>query len=96
MIGIIVHLEIQDGKQAEFEAAATNLVAQVKANEPGVIIYDLCKKDGSETDYYFMEQYANEDALTAHGKTEYFLAAQPKLGACLACRPTLTRVTGVE
>ena len=96
MIGIIVHLEIQGGKQTEFESAAKDLVAQVKANEPGVTMYDLYKKDGSETEYYFLEQYANEEALTAHGKTDYFLAAQPKLGACLAGRPTMTRATGVE
>ncbi len=96
MIGIVVHLEIQDGKQADFEAAAKDLMAQVKANEPGCLIYQLYKKKGSGTDYYFMEQYTDQAALDAHGKTEYFLAAQPKLGACLAGAPTLTMMDSVE
>ncbi|MAK61776.1 MAG: antibiotic biosynthesis monooxygenase [Ponticaulis sp.] len=96
MIGIVVHLEIQDGKQADFEAVAKDLVAKVKANEPGTLMYDLFKKQGSETDYYFLEKYADADALAAHGQTDYFKAAQPGLGACLAGRPTLTRMDGVE
>ena len=96
MIGLVVQLQIQDGKQAEFEAVGKDLMAKVKANEPGVLIYDLCKKKGSETEYYFMEQYVDQAALDAHGKTEYFLAAQPKLGACLAGRPTMTVLDSVE
>ena len=96
MIGIVVHLEIQDGKQAEFESVAKDLMAKVKANEPGCLTYQLYKKKGSETDYYFMEQYTDQAALDAHGKTEYFQAAQPGLGACLAGRPTLTMLDSVE
>lgn len=96
MIGIFVHLSVQDGKQAEFEKVATELMSKVKANEPGCLTYQLYKKKGSETDYYFMEQYANQEALDAHGKTEYFQAAQPGLGACLAGRPTLTVMDAVE
>ena len=96
MIGIFVHLEIQDGKQAEFEAVAKDLMAKVKANEPGCLTYQLYKKKGSETDYYFMEQYTDQAALDAHGKTEYFKAAQPGLGACLAGRPTMTLMDSVD
>lgn len=96
MIGIFVHLSIADGKQAEFEKVATELMAKVKANEPGCLTYQLYKKKGSEIDYYFMEQYTDQAALDAHGKTEYFQAAQPALGACLAGRPTMTLMDSVE
>ena len=96
MIGIVAELEIRDGKQAEFEGVAKDLMAKVKANEPGCMTYQLYKKTGSETTYIFMEQYASAEALAAHGKTDYFKAAQPGLGACLAGAPSIQYYDIVE
>ncbi len=96
MIGIVAKLSIQDGKQGEFEQVAKDLMAKVKANEPGCLTYQLYKQKGSETDYIFMEQYASQEALDAHGKTEYFRAAGPKLGPCLAGAPNIQYFDIVE
>ena len=96
MIGVVATLEIQDGKQGEFEAAAKDLMAKVKANEPGCLTYQLYKAKGSETTYIFMEQYASAEALKAHGQTEYFKAAQPSLGAVLAGAPKVDLFDIVE
>ena len=95
MIGVIAHLTVQDGKQTDFEAAVADLVAEVRANENGCVQYDLFRKQGSETEYYFMEKYEDAEALGAHGASMHFLAAQPALGACLAGRPTITRLDQV-
>ena len=43
-----------------------------------------------------MEQYASADALKAHGQTEYFKAAGPKLGAVLAGAPDIQYYDIVE
>ena len=96
MIGVVAKLEIQDGKQSEFESVAKDLMAKVKANEPGCLTYQLYKQKGSDTTYIFMEQYSSQDALAAHGKTEYFKAAQPGLGACLAGAPDIKMYDIVE
>ncbi|MEL6245088.1 MAG: putative quinol monooxygenase [Pseudomonadota bacterium] len=96
MIGVVAKLSIQDGKQAEFETVAKDLMAKVKANEPGCTTYQLYKAKGSDTDYIFMEQYASADALKAHGQTDYFKAAQPGLGACLAGAPSIEMYDIVE
>ena len=96
MIGISAHLPIKEGKQADFEAMAKDLMEKVRANEPGCLMYTLYKQQGSETEYYFMEQYTDADALAAHGKTDYFRAAQPVFGECLAGRPTITRMDEVS
>jgi len=96
MIGVVAKLTIQDGKQAEFETVAKDLMAKVKANEPGCLTYQLYKLKDSDNEYIFMEQYASHDALTAHGKTEYFKAAGPGLGACLAGAPTIEYYDIVE
>lgn len=96
MIGVVAKLSVQDGKQADFEAVAKDLMAKVKANEPGCLTYQLYKAKGSETDYIFMEQYASADDLKAHGQTEYFKAAGPGLGACLAGAPSIEYYDIVE
>ena len=96
MIGVVAKLTIADGKQADFEQVAKDLMAKVKANEPGCLTYQLYKTKGSDNEYIFMEQYASQDALDAHGKTEYFQAAMPGLGACLAGAPDIAYYDIVE
>lgn len=87
MIGVIAKLTVANGKEAEFEAAASDLAAKVNANEDGCTLYELFKSKSEPGVYVFMEKYADKAALEAHGKTDYFLAAQPGLGACLAATP---------
>ena len=89
MIGVVAKLKIADGKEAEFEAIAKDLMAQVKANEPGCLTYQLYKSNKDANTYIFMEQYSSQDALKAHGQTEYFKAAGPKMGPCLAGAPEI-------
>lgn len=96
MIGVVAKLKIQDGKQDDFEAAGKDLMAKVKANEPGCLTYQLYKSDADDSEYIFMEQYASQDALDAHGKTTYFAAAMPLLGACLAGAPDIQTFKIVE
>ncbi|MEM9939593.1 MAG: putative quinol monooxygenase [Pseudomonadota bacterium] len=96
MIGVVAKLEVQDGKQAEFEAVVQDLMAKVKANEPGCLTYQLYKEKGSETTYVIMEQYASAEALAAHGKSEHFVAAGPKIGPCLAGAPGIQYLDIVE
>ncbi|MEP3891122.1 MAG: putative quinol monooxygenase [Hellea sp.] len=87
MIGVTAKLTIAPGKEAEFEEAAKALVSQVNANEAGCLMYELYKSPKDASIYIFLEKYADQAALDAHGKTDYFLAAQAPLGACLAGAP---------
>lgn len=96
MIGVVATLKIAEGKEAEFEQVAKDLMAKVKANEPGTLTYQLYKSKKDANTYIFMEQYANEEALKAHGQTEYFKAAGPKLGPCLAGAPEVQYFDIVE
>lgn len=94
MIGVIAKLSVRPGMEAEFETHATALVEKVNANEPDCTLYELfkAKEDGV---YVFMEKYNTKEALAAHGQTDYFLAAQPTLGACLAGAPDIQRYQAV-
>ena len=87
MIGVVAKLKIAEGKEAEFEAVATDLMAQVKANEPGCLTYQLYKSKKDANTYIFMEQYSSQEALVAHGQTDYFKAAGAKLAPCMGGAP---------
>ena len=94
-IGVIATLKIQPGKEAEFEAFATELAKQVRANEPGNLAYQLTKSRTEPGTYKVLEVYKDQDALTHHGGTDYFKAAGPKLGGVLAGRPEIEYLDGV-
>lgn len=92
MTWLVVTLKVQDGKQTEFETAIGDLIAKVRANEPGCLTYTLTKSKVDPTEYVMIEHYATQEAREAHGKTDYFRAAGPKIGACLAGRPQLVEL----
>ncbi|MEM1086245.1 MAG: putative quinol monooxygenase [Pseudomonadota bacterium] len=96
MIGVVAKLKIAAGKEAEFEDVAKDLMAKVKANEPGTTTYQLYKSKTDTDTYIFMEEYASDDALKAHGKTDYFAAAGAKLGPLLAGAPDIQYFDIVE
>ena len=94
-IGVIATLKIQEGKTEEFEAFFGDLAKQVRANEPGNLAYQLTRSRTEPTTYKVLEVYADQDALTHHGGTDYFKAAAPKFGAVLAGRPDVEYLDGV-
>jgi quinol monooxygenase YgiN len=95
MIGIIATLKVQDGKNAEFEGVFTDLAKQVRANEPGNLVYQLTKSRSDPNTYKVLELYKDQDSLTHHGGTDYFRAAGPKMGPCLAGRPDIEYLDAV-
>jgi quinol monooxygenase YgiN len=95
-IGVIATLKIQDGKAEEFEAFATELARQVRANEPGNLAYQLTKSRTEPNTYKFLEIYQDDAALAHHGGTDYFRAAGPKFAAVLAGRPEIERLDGLD
>ncbi len=95
MIGIIATLTIQPGKESEFEAVFTDLAAKVRANEPGNVLYQLTRSREQANVYKVLELYTDQDALTAHGKTDHYRAAGPKLGGVLGGAPTIEYLDSV-
>ena len=96
MIGVVVTLKVADGKHEDFQQAAKDLMAKTKANEPGTLFYQLFQSKTDPATYYFLEHYASEEALKSHGESQHYLAAAPKLGACLAGAPDLQYLNMIE
>ena len=95
-IGVVATLPVQEGKNEEFETVFLELAAQVTANEPGCMFYTLNRSKSDPQVYKVLESYTDEDALKAHGQTEYFKAANVKLGPLLAGRPDIEYLDGVS
>ena len=88
-VGIVATLKVQDGKGPELEAVFNDLCAAVRANEPGNKLYSVFKSRKEANTYVVMEIYDNDDAVKAHGASEHFRAAGPKLGGTLAGKPDI-------
>jgi quinol monooxygenase YgiN len=86
-VGVLATIKIQAGKNAEFEAVAREMMAAVRANEPGNKLYQFCKSKSDETTYVVMEIYADQAALDAHGKSDHFRSIGPKMGPYMGGRP---------
>jgi quinol monooxygenase YgiN len=88
-VGIVATLKVQEGKNAEFEEVFKGLMAAVRANERGNKLYSVFKSRKEANTYVVMEIYDNDDAVKAHGASEHFRAAGPKLGGTLAGKPDI-------
>jgi quinol monooxygenase YgiN len=95
MLGIVAKLTIKPGMEKEFEAVAGELVAKVRANEPGCKLYALHRSETPNV-YVFMERYADQAAIEAHRGSDYFKALGRKMGEYMEGRAEVTRLTEVE
>jgi quinol monooxygenase YgiN len=96
MIGVVAVLKVQVDKTADFEKVFLDLQNKVKANEPGCIVYQLTKSRAEAGVYKVLELYASEDALKAHGSSDYFKAAGAAMGPLMAGRPEIEYLDAVE
>ena len=97
-ITLVARLTAADGKADELRAALTEMVGNVKEKEAGkATAYSLHTSDAEPNVFMFYEQYSDEAAFEAHGKTEHMAAMGGKLrdGGLLAGRPSIERYTQI-
>jgi quinol monooxygenase YgiN len=99
VIAIVAKLTVKDGKADEFEAAAREMVKAVGTAEAGrALMYSLHRSKDDPNVFLFYEQYADDDAIAAHGKTEHMAAFGGKIRDLLGGRAEVSRyevVTGL-
>lgn len=88
-VGVVATIKIKEGTNEAFEAVAREMMAAVRANEPGNQLYQFCKSKTEPTTYVVMELYADQAALEAHGKSDHFRGIGPKMGPSMAGRPNV-------
>jgi quinol monooxygenase YgiN len=95
MLGLVATIKVKPGTGAQFEAVAKELVAEVRANEPGCKLYVLHRAEAEDT-YVFLERYVDAAAVEAHRETDYFKTLGRKMGEFMAGPPEIVRLTEIE
>lgn len=88
MIAVIARLTAKDGQGAALEKVLRALGEQVRAQEPGCKLYQLCKSQTPD-EVVVIERYADQAALDTHGNTPHFRAAFQELSGLLGKAPAI-------
>jgi quinol monooxygenase YgiN len=94
-VGVVATLTVAEGKNADFEAAFSELMAAVRANEPGNEFYAVFRCRDNPQQYRVLERYADQAALDAHSKSDHFRSSGPKLAPCMAAAPVIEYMDGI-
>lgn len=89
-LGIVAILNVQVGKEAEFEAGFKKMQEVVRAHEPGCLLYVLMRKQDDPLAYVVMERYADREALKSHGSSDAYKSASKLLAGCLSGAPEIS------
>ncbi len=95
MIETLVTLKINAGENAQFEAIFKELMAQVRANEPGCLTSQLVKGRADANTHKVFELYKDEAAFEAHRTPDHFRTLGQAMGAHIAGRPEIEHLDSV-
>jgi quinol monooxygenase YgiN len=87
--GLIIHFEVAEGREADFERAITTVADLVKATDPQYEYYTLARLRDERTRYVVIERFADWSAFDAHMNDPVIGAATGAITECLAGEPTL-------
>ena len=96
MIGVIAVIMAKEGSEAEFEHVFAEMTAQVKANEPGNLMYQLTRSRTSPRTYKVMEMYDDQAAFEAHGSSAHYKEGGRKLRDLVEGRPEIELLDTVD
>ena len=96
MIGIVATLVAKEGREAEFEAAFLQMVAAVKAGEPGNVMYQLAKARDEPRTYKVLEVYADEAAVETHRTSDHYKAGGRALRDLVDAPPKIEMLDTVD
>ena len=96
MVTVIAKIRVVPGKEAEFEQAARDMIAHVRANEPGTRTYVLHRAAGNPAEFLFYERYDDEAAFAAHGGSDAIRRFFGVTGSMAEGRPEITLYQEVD
>jgi quinol monooxygenase YgiN len=89
MITCTTVLKVKEECGEACERLLKGLVENVRTHEPGTTLFQLARSQTSPQTYLVIEQYANEEALALHSRTEYLKATVPVMLTYLEEAPLL-------
>ncbi|HUI28126.1 MAG TPA: putative quinol monooxygenase [Candidatus Kryptonia bacterium] len=86
---VIATLKVKAGSETAFQQAADKMIAHVKANEPGTLMYILNRSNSDPSKFVFYEVYQDQGAFAAHGGSEPMQQFFGAVGLLLDGRPEI-------
>ncbi|TAL02224.1 MAG: antibiotic biosynthesis monooxygenase [Rhodospirillaceae bacterium] len=83
MYVVVVNARVRPEKADLYEATFRDLAAKVRAREPGVLFYELCKDPNIPHAYILIEAYKDQATQAAHVNMDYYKASVPTILDCL-------------
>ena len=71
MVGWVKVLRVKAGCEQEFERLFGQLREEMRAADPGCLLYSLLRSRKDSRDYVVHEQYADQAALDAHAEPSW-------------------------
>lgn len=71
MFGLVVRFELLVGHEEAFDGLVAETLPQIRAKEPGTLLYVTHRVMGSPGSRVFYEFYEDEQAFQAHEATEH-------------------------
>jgi quinol monooxygenase YgiN len=91
MIAITAKMLVKPGCEEKFEQAMLALVSAVNVNEPGNLLYELCKDDNGQ--YLVMELYKDEEAVQAHRTADHIKNSGPSFKGLMSGPPIIKKMS---
>lgn len=87
MKGMLIHFEVADGKQTDFESAMGIHASNILTRDPSYALYSLARVKDSDVLYVLMQRFESWETQLAHQSYDYVQEMMPKIDACLAGPP---------
>jgi len=87
--GVIATIQVQEGKNADFEAVFKELAAQVLEKEEGCLFYSLHRSQTDPQEYKVLEQYASMQDIEVHRTMPHFQQANVQLAPLVSGPPKI-------
>lgn len=93
MIGLLMHVRTKPEKSDRFAALTAKLQQDVRANEPGVPVFQVMRQMDDPTMFVFTEVFVDEAAFAAHPDMPYHQAMSAAGWDCVDGQPEIVRYT---
>jgi quinol monooxygenase YgiN len=91
-VHVIAIFYAEIGKEDEMESVLRDLIEPTR-REPGCIRYDLLRslKGAQYVEFVFVEEWASEEALDAHGQSEHLMGLRDRIRGSMGSLPRVVR-----
>ena len=93
MLSILMRVNIKPGRDREFVELVSQLVRDVRQNEPDCLVFDVSRCDENPLCFIFYERFATMDAFIQHPDMPYHKAMSAKGWDCVDGEPVIERLT---